>query len=317
MDDYFANMDEYQNSSKEICDDNNCNDCNDNYKCCDNMENYMMSEEHTICRICNQPINVLNCNPEKIYEGGKQTSRLGMPISELLPDSTSGSVIQSQFISNSSMRTIARLNMYNGIPYKTRSLFIVFTTISDKCSRHNISRKIINESQALYKMISKHKISRGSNRIGIISACIFIACKNCNSPRSSTEISNIMEIDKKVVTKGIKQVQDIIRTYKIPLNRMILDRVTAIDLIDRIVNNISLLNQEDIFKIKTICECFTENHSKELSSCTPPSLAAAIINYYCYSNNLNVDKNIISEKSNVSIVTIQKITNILSSFIIS
>ena len=311
MNDYFDQIDMFQQQSESH------NSVCDKIRCCDNIENYMVCEEHTICRICNQEINILNSNPEKCYEGGKQTSRVGMPVSELLPDSTTGSVIQTQFISNSNMRTIARLNMYNGIPYKTRSLFIVFSTIADNCNRHNISKKIINEAQGLYKLISQYKISRGNNRSGIISAVIFLACKNCNSPRSSTEIANIMNLEKKIVTKGIKQIQEIIRTYKIPLNRVNLDRVTALDLIDRIVNEITQLSQENIFDIKLLCDHLTENYKKILSSSTPPSLAAAIINYYCIANQLNIDKNIISEKSNVSVVTIQKITNLLISIITS
>lgn len=308
MENYFDQIDLYQQSNiikekKEI-------------RCCDNIENYMCGEQYTICRICNQEINILTSNPEKCYDGGKQTSRVGMPINELLPDSSTGSVIQNKYTScNSSMRTISRLNMYQGIPYKTRSLLLVFNTISENCNRHNISKKIINEAQGLYRIISQYKISRGNNRIGIIASVIFMSCKNCGAPRSSLEISKIMNIEKKIVTKGIKQLQDIIRINKIPLNRVILDRVTAIDLIDRICNNIDQLNYENINDIKLMCNHFSDTYSKELSSCTPSSLSAAIINFYSITNNIDLDKSIISKESSVSIVTIQKITNILISIV--
>jgi len=308
METYFDQIDLYQQSNiikekKEI-------------RCCDNIENYCVCEENTICRICNQEINILNSNPEKCYDGGKQTSRVGMPVNELLPDSSTGSVIQNKYTScNTSMRTISRLNMYQGIPYKTRSLLIVFNTISENCNRHNISKKIINEAQGLYRIVSQYKISRGNNRTGIISAVIFIACKNCGAPRSSLEISKIMNTEKKVVTKGIKQLQDIIRIYKIPLSRVILDRVTAIDLIDRVCNNIDRLNNEQVNEIKLMCDHFSETYSKELSSCTPSSLSAAIINFYAITNNIELDKSTISEHSSVSVVTIQKITNILISIV--
>jgi transcription initiation factor TFIIIB Brf1 subunit/transcription initiation factor TFIIB len=302
---YFNSLDSFQR--KETTDEI--------MRCCDNIENYMVCEENTKCRVCDQEINILNSNPEKCYEGSRNTSRIGMPTSELLPDSTTGSVIQNNYSNNANMRIISRLNMYQGIPYKTRSLLIVFNTISENCNRNGISKKIINESQGLYKIISKYKISRGSNRCGIISACIFMACKNCGSARSSSEISKVMNIEKKVVTKGIKQLQDIIRVNKIPLERVILDRVTAADLIDRVCNDIQELDYDKINDIKLLCDYFNENHSKELSSCTPPSLSAAIVNYYIITNNLDIDKNTISEYSGVSVVTIQKITNILISII--
>lgn len=306
MDFYFNDLDTFQNSKKEEEHKNGLK-----IKCCDLLENYMCSEEHTLCRVCNQPINVLNSNPEKIYEGSKNTSRVGMPVSELLPDSTSGSVIQSNFISNNNMRTISRLQMYQGIPYRTRSLLIVFNMISENCSRHNISKKICNESQSLYKLVSKYRISRGNNRIGLISACIFISCKNCGNPRSTAEISRIMNVEKKVITKGIKNLNDLIRTNKICLERISQNRVYSSDLIDRICNNITHISDEDINNIKILCEYFQENNKKELSSCSPPSLSASITNYYVIKNNIKIDKHIISEQSGVSVVTIQKITNIL------
>ncbi len=286
-------------------------------RCCENIENYMVCDAYTKCRVCDQEINILNSNPEKCYEGGKNTSRIGMPTSELLPDSTQGSVIQNNFISNSNMRMISKLNQYQGIPYKTRSLLIVFNTISENCNRNGISKKIINESQGLYKIISNYKISRGSNRCGIIAACIFMACKNCGSARSSSEIAKVMNIEKKIVTKGIKQLQDILRVNKLPLERVILDRVTSVDLIDRVCNDISALDYSQINDIKLMCQYFNDNYKKELSSCTPPSMSAAVINYYILINKLNIDKNIISEKSGVSIVTIQKITNLLVNISIS
>jgi transcription initiation factor TFIIIB Brf1 subunit/transcription initiation factor TFIIB len=303
MESYFNELDIIQSSSipKVLIPDT----------CCSNLENWAISEEKTLCRCCNEEITILSNSPEKVYEGGKNTSRTGMPTSELLPDSTTGSVICPNFIQNSSMRNIARLNSYNGIPYKTRSLLIVFNTISSNCNRHNVSKKIINESQGIYKIISKFKISRGSNRSGIIAACIFLAAKNCAAARSSAEIAKIMNIEKKVVTKGIKQLNDIIRVNRIPLDRINHDRVTAIDLIDRICYTIPEISEDHISEIKLLCGYCNENFSKELSSCTPPSLAASIINFYVLGNKLSVDKNIISDKATVSVVTIQKITNIL------
>ena len=96
MESYYTSLDDFQqtnNKSTNISLDTTI-------RCCDNIDNYMPCEEHTLCRICNQPITVLNSNPEKCYDGGKQTSRVGMPSSELLPDSTSGSVIINKFTSN-------------------------------------------------------------------------------------------------------------------------------------------------------------------------------------------------------------------------
>ncbi len=300
---YFTSLDSYQQSNivkeeKVI-------------KCCDNIENYMVCDAFTVCRECGQEINILNSNPEKCYDGSKNTSRVGFATNELLPDSTTGSVIAPNYTSNNSMRIISRLQIYQGIPYKTRSLLDVFNYISENCQRNNVSKKIINEAQGLYKIISQYKISRGNNRLGIISATVFISCKNCASPRSATEIAKIFSLEKKIVTKGIKQLTDIIRMNRLSTQRVILDRVLAEDLIDRICNSITELNLSNINEIKILCNYYSENYQKDIASFTPPSFAAAVINTYIISNNIKIDKNIISKSSNVSIVTIQKITNIL------
>jgi len=297
MDKYFDSLNDYSNPQKIKT-----------ITCCDDIENMMVCEEHSICRVCNEIISSVDSSPEKCYEGGKNTCRTGMPTSELLPDSSVGSVILQSYGGNSNMRLISRLNTYTGIPYKTRSLLIVFQQIQEKCSRHNVSKKIINEAQGIYKIISQYKISRGKNRMGIISACVFISSKNCGSPRSSSEIAKIMEIEKKVITKGIKEINDLIRVNKISLQRMNMERVRSIDLIDRFCNELKL-NENQILEIKVLCDQLTETFYSELSSSTPPSLSASIINLYCIMNKLDISKKIISDNSSISVVTITKITS--------
>ena len=71
-----------------------------------------------------------------------------------------------------------------------------------------------NLSKSLYKIISQTKISRGSNRKGIIAACVYFACKDCNVPRSSKEVAEIFNINGTVMTKGVKKCQEIIHMNK-------------------------------------------------------------------------------------------------------
>ena len=63
-------------------------------------------------------------------------------------------------------------------------------------------------------MITEIKISRGSNRIGIIAACVYFACKSYNVPRSSKEIADIFDINITVMTKGCKNFTNIMNLDK-------------------------------------------------------------------------------------------------------
>ena len=297
MDKYFDSLNDLSNPQKER-----------KMTCCNNVENMMVCEEISVCRICKEKIKCVASLPEKCYEGGKNTSRTGMPTSELLPDSGVGSVISNSYGGNTNMRLISRLNTYTGIPYKTRSILNVFQLIYDNCVRHNVSKKIINEAQGIYSIVSQYKITRGKNRIGLIASCVFISCKNCASPRSSHEIAIIMNADKKTVTKGLKEFNDIIRINRIPLDRICMTRVQSTDLIDRYCNHLPL-NELNIMEIKDLCSYFTETFYHDISASTPPSISASIINVYCIHNNLPISKKDISDNSGISVVTITKITS--------
>ena len=62
----------------------------------------------------------------------------------------------------------------SGMPYKERSIYKVFLEIQNVCNRHNIPSKIINEAKSIYKkIVSTTKISRGTNREGIIASCVY------------------------------------------------------------------------------------------------------------------------------------------------
>ena len=147
-------------------------------------------------------------------------------------------------------------------------------------------------------------------RSGKTHICHIWCCKNEGCPRSSKEISKIFECDSKIITKGIKNVNEILRVHKLT-GRVKSDRVDSIDLITRFCNNISL-NMEQIKEIIIIAENFTDKYYAELSSCTPGSLAASFIYYYVSNNAIKISKKDISENTNISVVTIQKIVTLLN-----
>jgi len=193
--------------------------------------------------------------------------------------------------------------------YKDRSVLVVFNQITDCCKRHGINEKIIDEAKGIYTHISSKKISRGSNRKGIIASCVFLAAKNTGHPRSSKEISKVFDCDSKVVTKGIKTVNDILRMHKLE-NRVKKDRVDYSDLISRFCNNLNL-NGKQINEIHDLSKKILSEYKDNLSSCTPSSLSASFIYYYIHLNNIDISKKDISDNTGISVVTIQKVVNII------
>ena len=72
------------------------------------------------------------------------------------------------------------------------------------------------------------------------------------------------------------------------------------------------LNQIQIDGIHELSGNLLQHYKSDLSSCTPSSLSASFIYYYSLLNELNITKKKISDNTGISIVTIQKITNLLT-----
>lgn len=276
--------------------------------CCDLKDNYQSDNDMIICKVCKNVITNICDNPEWRYYGSKDNkssdpTRCGMPVNTLLPESSVGSSVS--FSSNSnSMYQIRRMQQWSGMPYKERSVYKVFLEIQNVCARHDIPCKIVNEAKSIYKIVSSTKISRGTNRSGIIASCLYFACKECNVPRSSKEIADMFGITSNVMTKGVKKCQEIIHMDKKNKDRISKTKSTKPkDFINRFCNklNIGEINTGDILKI---CNITVENYI--ISENTPPSIASGCIYYFVKKKNLDITKKNISDVCKISEVTINK-----------
>jgi len=303
LDHFYNNLDSLKEKKEE------------KIKCCQKEENYLINDGIIQCKVCSNTISNICDNAEWRYYGvnDNKTSdptRCGMPINTLLPESSVGSSVS--FKNNSkSMSQIRRYQQWNGMPYKERSLYKVFNEITTVCRDNNIPVIIINEAKSLYNIISKTKISRGSNRVGIIAACVYFACKECNVPRSSKEIADIFKITITIMTKGVKKCQEIIYMNKQSNKRLLYkESIKPQDFIDRFCNKLNI-KDDQILDIKKICEIVIQNNIT--SENTPPSIASGCILYFAKKNKLAITKKDISGICKISEVTINKCTKKLES----
>tara|TARA_B110000971_G_C20036452_1_gene514516 strand:+ start:67 stop:1047 length:981 start_codon:yes stop_codon:yes gene_type:complete len=282
-------------------------------KCCELKENYQNDNDMIICKVCSNVITNISDNPEWRYYGSKDNkssdpTRCGMPVNTLLPESSVGSSVS--FSSNSNgMYQIRKMQQWSGMPYKERSVYKVFLEIQNVCNRHNIPGKIINEAKSIYKIISTTKISRGTNRSGIIASCVYFACKECDVPRSSKEIADMFGISSNIMTKGVKKCQEIIHMNKKNKNRISKTKSTKPgDFINRFCNKLNI-PEKDTEKILKICKITVENYI--ISENTPPSIASGCIYYFIKKSNKTITKKDISEVCKISEVTINKCCKII------
>lgn len=271
--------------------------------CCELEENYCMSIGGVMCKVCNNIINNIVDAPEwRNYKSSSDNpTRCGMPSNSLLPQSSLGTSISSRG-NNSKMKKIDQYQKWNSMPYKERSLYKVFNDIDSKCKENNLPAIISNTAKSFYRIISETKISRGKNRIGIIAACVYHACKECNVPRSISELSHSFNIDSKVMTKGCKNFIEILRMSDIDKSRIQSHKSINIkDFIERFCHKLELKNISHISQLCELCEKLGL-----INDNTPPAMASGCIYLYCKKLNIDKSKKDISEVCKISEVTINK-----------
>ena len=271
--------------------------------CCELEENYCIDAGIIVCKSCNNVINNIVDTPEwRNYKSSSgDPTRCGMPSNNLLPESSLGTSIANRGY-NSKMKKVDQYQKWNSMPYKERSLYKVFNDIDAKCKKNNLPQIISNTAKSFYRTISETKISRGKNRIGIIAACVYHACKECNVPRSTSELAHCFDIDNKIMTKGCKNFTEIMRMSNIDKKRIQSHKsITIGDFIERFCHKLEITQVEHI---KSLCElCEKRGLSNDN---TPPAMASGCIYLYCKSLNIDKSKKDISEVCKISEVTINK-----------
>jgi transcription initiation factor TFIIB len=222
-------------------------------------------------------------------------TRCGMPTSDLLPDSSLGAMIGYSYNESYEIRLMRKYHMWNSMPYRERSLYNIFDSLTISAVSNGISKSIIEEAKMLYKQVSESRISRGDNRSGLIASSIYISCKNNKVPRSCKEIAKIFNLKTTTMTRGCKKFAELMK-----LN---MDASTPDDFINRFCSKLGLnTDQKDICKHVIM----RADELSVVSENTPPSVAAATI-YMC---NLLCDwgicKKILAETCDISQVTINK-----------
>jgi hypothetical protein len=130
------------------------------YECLDKTE-YLedFRQGILICKNCGQVLDVIyDHQPEwRNFEDDKDNSRCGMAINLLLPQSSLGTQIGGGGWKN----RVKTIHNWSAIPYKERSLSIVFKEIHNRCQQSGILKCIEDDAKILYKNISESKYLEG------------------------------------------------------------------------------------------------------------------------------------------------------------
>lgn len=264
-------------------------------------EDIVLEDGNFFCKSCSSITSrFIDANAEWRYYGAEDSkssdpTRCGMPVNDLLPESSLGSVISNRMGESYDMRLIRKYHMWNSMSYKERTLYNIFDSITVNAANSGISNSIIEEAKAFYKKVSESKITRGDNRSGLIASSIYMSCKSNKVPRSTKEIAKIFNIKITTMTRGCKKFQDIMKFN--------LESTKAEDFIHRFSSKLNM----DI-EMRELCK-HVVNRADELnivSENTPPSVAAGSIYMIIVLCDLNITKKDLSVACGISQVTLTK-----------
>ena len=202
-------------------------------------------------------------------------------------------------VDKSRVGSIENKNIETAIEKKANSIFL------DYISRLNLDQSVKNLAQGVFHKIIKADLNKGYKNEKIVAVCIYIACRQSNSPRTFKEIaaaseSSEISIQKCYIAlvKGLKKIDS---SFHVPLasfNEHIIKFCTKLKL------NIKV---EQLSK-KILDEC---NGVARLRSKKPQSLVAASIYIATDLIGLNKAINEISQVTCVAASTIKSTCKII------
>jgi transcription initiation factor TFIIB len=239
---------------------------------------------------------------------GSDPTRCGMPTNPLLKESSLGcKVLSCGGALSWEMRKIQRFTAWQAMPYKEKTRYDDFQTITALSQVAGIPKLIIDDAMKYHTKISEHETTyRGDNRDGIIAASIFIACKINNYPRTSKEIATIFHLDSTSATKGCKNAMVIINDIEKDLDnseKTSLCRTKPKDFIDRYCSRLNISAE-----LTKLCQFISIKIEKNglIPENTPQSIAAGVVYFITQIFKLSILKKDVHLVSEISEVTINK-----------
>lgn len=240
------------------------------------------------------------------YEDSNDAPRCGVATNPFMPMASMGTVITGGGYSNAK-----RMQIWDQIPYKERSLSEVLQHIDVKMKKFKITKSVIDNAKILYKKLSSIKhlsgpnigktiIIRGLNRRSLIASCAFYGAKFQKTPRSIKEIAEIFCLETTQVTKGCR-IYTVLMDFSFMLKHSHLAH--AQDFIERFGYRLLLKKPHVEFAIKIASNV---NKLDIASDHQSTSIAAGSILLTSHIYELNITRKKVAEIFGISEVTITK-----------
>jgi len=233
------------------------------------------------------------------YEDGKEEkARTGFTTSDLLPESSYGSIISYRGISstNTEMKALQRLSTWSLSSNSERSWMGIFDNIQNACNQHGLPKAIILDACGLYKEIGDAQKVRGETRRALMGAAVYVACRHNKASRTHEEIATIFRVSIRSLCKAIPR-------YSISENTVL---QTQLGIAERLCATLTLNDQQRSSIFEMLVDISTK--SEDDFEHTPKTIVAGVV-AYIMGFRTKAQMKQVSEASGVSALSIHKLVS--------
>lgn len=225
---------------------------------------------------------------------GEDQCRTGFVTSELLPESSYGSIISHKNLNSINMKSLQRLSCWSLSSNSQRSWMGIFDSINLCCTHAGLPKSIIMDACGMYKQLEDAQKVRGETRRAMMGGAIFVACRNNGVPRSHEEIAKIMVVNIRSLCKAI--------THFSATDNSVLQ--TQVGIAERLCASLNL-NDEQRIKIMDMLYSISTKSEDDFEH-TPKTIVAGVV-AYVMGLKTKTSMKLVSEASGVSALSIHKI----------
>ncbi|KNA07997.1 hypothetical protein SOVF_166500 [Spinacia oleracea] len=197
--------------------------------------------------------------------------RVGGPTNPLLSDGGLSTVISKPNGTTGDYLSSSLGRWQNRGSNPDRGLILAFKTIATMADRLGLVSTIKDRASEIYKKVEDQKSSRGRNQDAILAACLYIACRQEDKPRTVKEICSVANGATKKEIGRAKEY--IVKQLEVEMGQAVdMGTIHAGDFLRRFCSNLGMNNQA----MKAAQEAVQKSEEIDIRR-SPISIAAAVI----------------------------------------
>ena len=258
----------------------------------------IIDEGQHVCTTCGTiTTKVIDEGAEwRTYEDSKgdDQCRTGFTTSELLPETSYGSIISYKGIYSPNMKALQRLSCWSLSSNSQRSWMGIFDAINLSCTHAGLPKAIIMDACGLYKQLEDAQKVRGETRRAMMGGAVFVSCRNNGAPRSHEEVAKLFTVNIRSLCKAI--------THFSETDNTVLQ--TEIGIAERLCAALNL-NDDQRSKIMDLLYQISTKSEDDFEH-TPKTIVAGVV-AYVMGFKTKTQMKPVSDASGVSALSIHKI----------